>query len=576
MTFGEKLSEYIRNLDTTYTGLAKASGLSVSTISNYVKGEREPSYDSREIKMLTEGIAALYKEAGKDISVHDIILSFSGTFKDNISIDYDSYLSNLNSILKMLGVKGSSLAKALSYDPSHISKILSGQRRPGDVAKFTSQIAKYISTRYSDENSIEAIAHLINKDAEKLGDTRIMNDAIVTWLGSNKEISSPVESFLGKMDSFNLDDFLRSIHFDDIKVPTLPFQFPTTKTYQGLSEIMESELDFNTATFLSKSKKDCIFYSDMPMGEMAKDPEFPKKWMFGRALMLKKGLNFHIIHDVNRPFSEMMLGLETYLPMYMTGQITPYYLPDSQSSVFCHLIYVSGAAALVGTAISGHHSSGRYILYKSKSDVEAVTIHANQLLKKSLPLMEVYRNDKKTEFSEKLHELGKDQDIRVIHSSIPLFTMSDELLEKILKRNNISEENATLIKNYLQESREEMNEKLKDKTAVFVIPKLNEKNFKERPLNLDLCEIFFEDDIPYTYEEYISHVKESLEYAKNNKNLTITEDAKPNFSNITYIIIGNKAVIVSKNKFPTIHFIIYHKRMIEAFSDYIPPIRDND
>ena len=70
------------------------------------------------------------------------------------------------------------------------------------------------------------------------------------------------------------------------------------------------------------------------------------KWMFGRAMMLKKGLHLNIIHDVNRPFNEMMLGLESHIPMYMTGQISPYFLPVSQNSVFNHLLNVSGAAAL--------------------------------------------------------------------------------------------------------------------------------------------------------------------------------------------------------------------------------------
>ena len=52
--------------------------------------------------------------------------------------------------------------------------------------------------------------------------------------------------------------------------------------------MMGSELDFLKSTVLSKSSAPVIMYSDMPMKEMAKDPEFPKKWMFGMAMMLKK------------------------------------------------------------------------------------------------------------------------------------------------------------------------------------------------------------------------------------------------------------------------------------------------
>lgn len=60
-------------------------------------------------------------------------------------------------------------------------------------------------------------------------------------------------------------------------MPSVPFQLPTSKAYYGLKEMMNSELDFLKATVLSKSMSSVIMYSDMPMEEMAKDPEFPKK-----------------------------------------------------------------------------------------------------------------------------------------------------------------------------------------------------------------------------------------------------------------------------------------------------------
>ena len=94
--------------------------------------------------------------------------------------------------------------------------------------------------------------------------------------------------------------FILQINFDKLKVPTVPFQLPTSKSYYGLKEMMESELDFLKATVLSKSTAPVIMYSDMPMKEMAKDPEFPKKWMFGMAMLLKKGLHINMIPDLTQ------------------------------------------------------------------------------------------------------------------------------------------------------------------------------------------------------------------------------------------------------------------------------------
>lgn len=134
-------------------------------------------------------------------------------------------------------------------------------------------------------------------------------------------------------------------------------------------------------------------FSDMPMAEMAKDPDFPKKWMFGMAMMLKKGLHLNQIHHLERSFEDMMLGLESWIPMYMTGQISPYYFKNNQSGVFMHLLKVSGAAALDGQAISECHESGRYYLTKNKAEVEYYKRLAQDMLNAASPLMEIYRAD---------------------------------------------------------------------------------------------------------------------------------------------------------------------------------------
>ena len=83
----------------------------------------------------------------------------------------------------------------------------------------------------------------------------------------------------------------------------------------------------------------------MPVEDMAADKEFARKYMFGLAMVLKKGLHIHIIHDVERPMKDMMLGLENWVPLYMTGQITPYYIKGVQNKVYSHLHYCSGASS---------------------------------------------------------------------------------------------------------------------------------------------------------------------------------------------------------------------------------------
>ena len=211
--------------------------------------------------------------------------------------------------------------------------------------------------------------------------------------------------------------------------------------------MMESELDFLKATVLSKSMAPVTMYSDMPLSEMAKDPEFPKKWMFGMAMMLKKGLHLNQIHNIDRPFDEMMLGLESWIPMYMTGQISPYYFKNAQNNIFLHFLKVSGAAALSGEAIAGYHADGKYYLTKSKREVEYYQKRADEMLSNAYPLMDIYRSERENDLnaflSDDTRRSGKR---RSILSTLPLYTMSEKLLNRILSRHGTDAEQAEKIK----------------------------------------------------------------------------------------------------------------------------------
>ena len=578
MTFGETLDAYIKQLGVSTAAVASKAGLDTSTVTRYRNGGRKPSPGGTQVKSLADAIVRIAGEKEIDIDEDAVFPALYEALTDGFSIDYDTYLANLHALLSAVSIKNAALAKALNYDPSHVSKILSGQRRPGDLSRFTSEFASFIARRCAGQQEAGTLVNLLGCQREAAGNPALLREAVIQWLGSNtaKVKDDSVGHFLEKMDSFNLDDFIRSIHFDDIKLLTVPFQLPITKVYTGIREMMESELDFIKTTVLSKSAEDCILYSDMPIEEMAGDPEFPKKWMFGRAMMLKKGLHLHIVHDVNRPFSEMMLGLEGHIPMYMTGQISPYYLPASQNGVFNHLMNVSGAAALEGHAMAGHQADGKYVLYKSKDDVRHYRKRAEQLLEKALPLMDIYRSDRKQAFFAHLRQLWQEGDRRVVHSSLPIYTIEEESLDQLLSHSDVSEKETKQIKNFRNEYQTAVERMLAHSKVTLVLPRLTEEQFAAAPLNLALSELFIETDVPYNYAAYVEHLEQTKAFAAQHANLTLEFEPSPAFRNISYTVIGNKQVIVSKNKYPTIHFVIHHKKMVQAFQRFIPPIREGE
>lgn len=577
MSFSQALNDYLNQVGLSYYKFAGYIGMSASAMKRYVIGEREPAYDSEVLRRIAGGIYSLALQKGIHLSEDEILSSLQSSLKDSLSINYETYIANLNALLSALDIRVSVLARAMSFDISHISKILSGQRRPGQINDFTQKVASVISRRYADDDSIKAIASLTGLSEKQLSSQRAINDAVVSWLGTNTATGAPdpVVHFLDKIEEFSLDEFINTIHFNDIKLPTVPFQLPTTKTYSTLDGMKKCEIDFIKATVVSKSMSDCIIYSNMPMEEMAKDEDFAKKWMFGMAMMLKKGLHLNLIHDVYRPFNEMMLGLESNIPMYMTGQISPWYLPVQQSGPINYLLKVSGAAAMEGVAISGHHADCRYTLTKADEDIRYYRKKAEHLLEKAQPLMDIYRSDRKAAFAKARIESWQNGDRLTVSSALPLFTLPGDALKAILDRNHISEEDKNEIEAYRTEFLQMVTDFLENNKYTIVVPAPSREQFESAPVHLALSELFYEKEIAYTYDEYSAHLALTEAFSEKYPNLTVEKDPSPAFRNITYSVIQNRMVIVTKNKYPTIHFVIHHKKMIRAFQTFTPPVRDH-
>ena len=322
MSFQECLNKYITQIQCNGRELARNSGISETVISRYRNGERAPSADSEYLKKLADGIIKTAEE--KEIRGFDGRNIFQ-TLRDSLETEKQGQEFNgqkLDALLKELNINISRLAAFLHYDPSYLSKLRTGKRAPAHQQEFIDKVCSYIAINYREDTDKKKVAFLTGCQEKELTETAEYKKALEDWMmsGNNIKDIDYVAGFLHKVDDFNLDEYIRAVHFDSFKVPKVPFQLPVSRHYYGLDEMREGELDFLKHTVLSKSTQNLYMCSDMPVEDMATDKEFAKKYMFGLALVLKKGLHIHIIHNIERPMKDMMLGLENWVPLYMTGR----------------------------------------------------------------------------------------------------------------------------------------------------------------------------------------------------------------------------------------------------------------
>lgn len=575
MNFKKVLNEYLKELNCSSKKLSNESGLSESVISRYKSGERTPVKNSEQLNKLTKALFNIAKDSGKNKYTLDKIVSDFNSALPSDDFDYTTFSNNLNTLITSLNINTHEMSKYIVFDASHISRIRYGKAKPSNPVEFSNKICSYILNRYKNPDDINNLMMIIGCKKSDLSNEKIYS-TLFNWLTSEiVPVKNQISDFLHHLDSFNLDDYIKVIKFDELKVPCIPFYKVKTKHYYGIEEMKQGELNFFKGTVLSKSKEDIFMCSDMPMEDMAKDIDFGKKWMFAIAMCLKKGHHLNIIHNLDRPFNEMMLGLESWIPIYMTGQISPYYLSNLKNNIYNHLNYVSAAAALSGECINGFHNKGMYYLTTNKNEIEYYKEKSDLLLKKAKPLMEIYRESNIKEYHL---FLKKDENIECDRtryiSSLPLFTISDELLIKILKRNKLTKEEINKIIKYKNNEFKHMNSILKKNKVFDYIYVIKENEFISDTPSLLLNNLFIDKTINYTYKEYIEHLKLTNEYAKNNKNYNILTEEDKTFKNITITILKNNHVIISKNSNPTIHFVIRHPKLVAAIESFNPLVKE--
>ena len=552
MDFKDKLNYYIKQLNITSKQLSNKSNISESVISRYKKGERTPLINSSQLNNLINALNNINIEKNQPIK-ENIKIELEQLIKNKNNFNYD----NLNTLINELNININKMAKYINFDQSHISRIRYGKSKPRDPINLAIKIENYIKEKHSsqiDNNKLKSI---------------LKDQSIESYLTNTDEQDQKIISFLEKFNDFNLNDYIKEIKFDELKIPNIPFYKAKTKNYYGIEEMKQGELDFFKATVLSKTKKDIFMYSNMPMEDMAKDIDFGKKWMFAIACCLKKGLHLNIIHNLDRPYNEMMLGLQSWIPIYMTGQVSPYYFKNNKNNIYNQIDYTSEVVALSGECINGSHDLGKYYLTTNKKEVEYYNKKTNLLLKKANPLMEIYKENNVEDFKNFLKSSYKIKTKRTrIYSSLPLFTIEDDTLKNILINNKLKEEEIDKIIKYKHEEQKNMNEILKDNIINDIITKLN----KDEVVNLSL-ENIFSNDIKYTYNDYLKHYEQTIKYQEKNSNYKVTIANNKPFNNITIIILENNYVILTKSKNPTIHFVIKHEKLVDAISNYNPLVK---
>ena len=120
MSFATTLDAYCKALDCTGKDIATRCGLSPSTLSRYLNGERAPAAGSEIIEKLAATIAELSAERDNCelLEASEVRAALDAEIVGTQMVGMDFHM-RLDALMHLIGISNASLAEVIGVDPSY-------------------------------------------------------------------------------------------------------------------------------------------------------------------------------------------------------------------------------------------------------------------------------------------------------------------------------------------------------------------------------------------------------------------------------------------------------------------------
>lgn len=576
MTFSEFITEYKTRFGCSFKDISDATGLTPATISRYKSGERCPIKNSPQYQAIVRGFILLADRTGK-VSMEDIINDMESIYKDDDddSFDFYGFRRNLSEIMDRLHITLKDVADAVEKDVSYISRIKAGTRHPANPAKLVSMITTFISDKYTKRYQLEIIAELLDVRVIDITDAKKRSDHLYSWLFSDDEsMKKYVDDFVHKLDKFDLNEYLSSGDSEKNLEEASGKELPESLSY-NLEDVLVFQRRLIAKTIEETRGGTLDICWNMSNSKLNKTYISSDQLIKSLANVLEKGVRIRIVNINSNPMNEMIDWLDNWLPLNMTGQIEFYYLDRADSDVFINSLMVSDVAALTSEGLSDNKDIYRSYMTQDRAEIEYYKRKFEGLIDLSEKMIDIIGEDNNIQRKEFLKNdmvtAGKRTNIL---STPPIYTISDSLLKRILKRNAISAEDGKKILKYIHNERDRVLSVMEHSQLEDHIPEVSREDYDKKPVFLSLSGLFYDKDIFYTYDEYVEHLSSAREFQKKYKNYSLIVRNDLDYRNIQIFIHENEWVMISKNKSPAIHFIVRHPVMRRNLEEMLEAIAE--
>ena len=460
----------------------------------------------------------------------------------------------LDLIMELTGTTASVLGKVCALDPSHVSRLRRGSRplpkNPVFLPAMSACFARRIRAEYQKNSLLEIMGlDLWPEDQEQAA------SLIEQWLRAGGR-SSQVEPILRSFTCTPGDSMMYASVIPESE------QRNPMPCYYGPEGKREAVIQLFSLTLREREPQTLLLFSDEEMGWMYEDPDFSALWAKNCVRVLLAGNRVKIIHAIHRNTHEMMEGVAKWVPLYMTGQVEPYYYPKLRDGVFQRTLFLAPqTAGLVSESVNRKTDGMLHALYQDPRAISALVREYENLLELCRPLMRILNAKRASEFwSLYASFLRAEGEMICLTSQPTLATMPEGVAESMQERApesrilDMRNQAAAALSDFLSSGRytELIADPLQDVGSIPV----------------PFADLMGAPGLCYTPEEYRAHRANLVVLAKENKHYHLR--AAGNIpGNLTLCGKEDRGILMCKNDAPGVIFAFDETNMTSAFWEYL-------
>ncbi len=453
-----------------------------------------------------------------------------------------TFSEKLNILMNLTGTSNSELGRALSYDPSYINRVRAGKRGLPRRQPFVKPASEFFAEAIVTPVQQHAAATLLPRGMPWPEDPKQGAEYLLRWLEATpEEMSEPLGQFFQSISTAAPAELKSEVQLD--LTPTeedTVFFYGNEGKREAVLRLLADACENRAGTL--------HLVSDESMAWLAESVSFQRRWIAMLIRFLEQGGQITIIHTIDRSLDEMLLAVQRWMPLYMTGRIQSYYCPRVRDGICRRSLFVApGLAALVGCSILENTENMANLLTREPKAVAGYEEEFNNYLAICRPLIDIYREGQGQELEKRfLHLLTGDGPL-LTASPIPFApgrSGSPAMEQAFQQRLTRGEEVMELLH----------------------LPDPSDRDLG--PLPLPLSDMMGTSDQSYTPEELRDRVRDAMERCRQYHNYrAVFTHRLP--AAITILARNREEVLIFPSAPPTTVFALAEPRLVSALWDYL-------